>query len=153
MAYCASMEFRTPLDAYLSANPDISQEQLAERVSRALGWTIGQTQISKWTTGAHLPRRGARIAIAKATRGAVSVESWDQWSSSTPKPGVASGKAVSAALEVGSRLGHLQREVEQAAFDGRIDEQESARIKTAVESLEASMQDLLAASGCERKAS
>lgn len=69
------MARKTALRKYLDAH-EVTQQELADRISEIRGWTVWQTQVSRWANGIFRPSREMRAHIAKATKGAVPVDAW-----------------------------------------------------------------------------
>lgn len=67
-----------PLSKFLAAHPRLTQETLAERISRVAGWRVTQPQVSLWCTGKSVPSMANRLALERCTRGGVPAEAWDE---------------------------------------------------------------------------
>lgn len=57
----------------------MTQVEFAGWASERLGWSISQTEISKWETGKRRMSRANAAAIELATGGRVSVRSYRSW--------------------------------------------------------------------------
>jgi hypothetical protein len=65
----------TLLAAYLAAG-DISQTAFAAECARLTGLRVNPRVVSRWARGDVTPNQHSRVLIARATAGAVPVESW-----------------------------------------------------------------------------
>ena len=65
----------SPLARYLLRH-GLSQAEFRQLVERVAGWPIAQETISRWSRGRCVPAPAARIAIERATGGAVRAERW-----------------------------------------------------------------------------
>lgn len=69
------MPKKNELYRYLEEN-ELTQREFAKRLSKVRGWPVYQSQVNKWARGVHRPGREIQGFIARATKGAVPVESW-----------------------------------------------------------------------------
>ena len=57
----------------------LKQQPFAEWISERLGWTVSQTEISKWECGKRRMSRANAAAMELATAGRVTVKAYRSW--------------------------------------------------------------------------
>ena len=62
----------TPLASWFARHDDVTQVELAARLTKRAGEPVSQASVSQWTSGDAVPRASVQLALSEETGGEVS---------------------------------------------------------------------------------
>lgn len=76
----------TPLARWFARHGDVTQVELAARLTKRAGEPVSQASVSQWSSGDAVPRASVQLALSEETGGEVSPLAWTHWEARRDRP-------------------------------------------------------------------